>query len=412
MSIFWRAVLFGTIAALGAIIAQRGFGAFHDGIRPSIREISRNKGDRTESAKSVWEMSIGFILYYGLPFSLVTGVMEKHIFGLMADWIGVRFHRTIFAALSGALWGVSASLVLAGAQWLFRSLPHPISQELLQIATPLIATMPLIPVIAATVQFGVRKGLFLVGVPTFLSILIIKIFTSLSPTPTSFILGVFLHIILATREKNPAPFEFPEALVDGVKEIRKGSVLLMLSGGAFALAGSLLWLGGEPAAVMLIGVHHPIEAGLIGLYSWIGFAPLVTYTALASRAYSPSGMPDGISGLGLLVRIPVLGPFIGAGAMFGEIWGAKSFIRVFSRYPGLHGAGAAIRDGLLIVTEISLFVGGVLSANSIWPTFGIYIVVACWLLNEAGGRPVLRVAVGPLATIGVGLLMNIYYLTV
>jgi hypothetical protein len=41
-----------------------------------------------------------------------------------------------------------------------------------------------------------------------------------------------------------------------------------------------------------------------------------------------------------------------------------------------------------------------------WPGIGLYVVGGFWLLNEVSGVRVMRVAVGPLAAIAVGLAFN------
>jgi hypothetical protein len=353
-------------------------------------------------------MSWGFILYYGAPFSLATGVMEKHILGLPADWIGIRSRRVTLAVVAGLFWGICVSVLLSGTQWVFGNLPLPMDQHLIDIARPLLAMMPLIPVVAVTSQFGVRLGGFGVGGVTLAAYLLV-IAVDAEPAAIAFTVAAVAHILLVLRERVDAPLPLPDELAAGKQEIRRGTVPLVLSGALLALATSLLWLGGEPASVMLIGLGHPLEAGLIGIYSWIGFAPLVTYTALASRAYTSAGMPDGVLAMGLLVRYPPAAAVVGALAMWGELWGVGRFERIISRFPGLHGAGAGIRDGILLVSEVALLIGGAIAADAMWPGVGFYVVGGFWLLNEASGRRIMRVAVGPLAAIAAGLVHNLQY---
>lgn len=409
METLWRALLFGGITALGAVATQRGYSAFHDGVRPFVRDVAAGRRERREAAGSTWSMSWGFILYYGAPFSLATGVMEKHILGLPADWIGIRSRRVSLAVAAGLLWGICASALLSSTQWVFANLPLPMDQHLLDIARPLLAMMPLIPVVAATSQFGVRLGGFGVGGVTGAAYLAVIALGTDAPAAIAFAVGGIAHLFLVLRERVDTPPPLPEELAAGKQEIRRGTVALVLTGALLAVATSLLWLGGEPASVMLIGLGHPLEAGLIGIYSWIGFAPLVTYTALASRAYTSAGMPDGVLAMGLLVRYPPAAAVVGALAMWGELWGVGRFERIISRFPGLHGAGAGIRDGILLVSEIALLIGGAISADAMWASVGFYIVGGFWLLNEASGRRVMRVAVGPLAAIAAGLAHNLQY---
>jgi hypothetical protein len=120
-------------------------------------------------------------------------------------------------------------------------------------------------------------------------------------------------------------------------------------------------------------------------------------------------MPDGVLAMGLLVRYPPAAAVVGALAMWGELWGVGRFERIISRFPGLHGAGAGIRDGILLVSEVALLIGGAIAADAMWPGVGFYVVGGFWLLNEASGRRIMRVAVGPLAAIAAGLVHNLQY---
>jgi hypothetical protein len=409
METVWRALLFGGITALGAVATRRGYSAFHDGVRPFVRDVAAGKRERGEAAKSTWSMSWGFILYYGVPFSLATGVMEKHILGLPADWIGIRSRRLPLAAAAGLLWGICVSVLLSGTQWVFANLPLPMDQHLLDIARPLLAMMPLIPVVAATSQFGVRLGGFGVGGVTTAAYLLLLVMDAEAPSAIAFGVAAIAHVLLVLRERVDVPLPLPDELAAGGREIRRGTVPLVLTGALLAVATSLLWLGGEPASVMLIGLGHPLEAALIGIYSWIGFLPLVTYTSLASRAYTSAGMPDGVLAMGLLVRYPPAAAVVGALAMWGELWGVGRFERVLARFPGFHGAGAGIRDGILLVSEVALLIGGAIAADAMWPGVGFFVVGGAWLLNEASGRRIMRVAIGPLAAIAVGLVHNLQY---
>ena len=222
-----------------------------------------------------------------------------------------------------------------------------------------------------------------------------------------FVVGALAMIFLVARERaDPVP-SVPEEFVTGIREVRRGTAPLVVNGGLLALGASLLWLAGEPASVMLVGLHRPVDAALIGLLSWIGFIPLVTLTSVTSGAYVSAGIPDGVLALGLLSsRFPPLAVVVGALAMGGEVWGLGRLERLIAAFPGLHGAGAAIRDGLLLTSEIALLLGGAISANMMWPGYGIFVVAGFWLLNEAFGTRILRVAVGPIAAIVTGLAVN------
>jgi len=100
----FKALLFGGIGALAALLANRALSAYHDGLRPLMPEYRRGEVSHEVMGRKAFDMSIGFILFYALPFSLVNGVMVSHTIFLAADVIGVRFGRPILAVLAGAVY--------------------------------------------------------------------------------------------------------------------------------------------------------------------------------------------------------------------------------------------------------------------------------------------------------------------
>lgn len=406
MSAVYHALLFGGITAISALAAHLGVSAFHDGVRPFLRDVASGRMDRREAARSTRAMSVGFVTYYGAPFSLATGVMEKHLLGLPADWIGVRLGRKSLVALAGFAWGAAVSGALSGTWWIFGHLPRPIDHELLAMGRPLLAMLPLIPVVAALSQFGARGGVR-VGAVAAIAYITASVTSTAHVQAIAFGAAAVAMLTLAFRERVADPPPVVPELAAGAHDLRAAAPILAVNGALLALGTSLLWLAGEPAAVMLVGLHHRLEAGLVGLYSWFGFVALVTFTSLAGRAYTSAGMPDGVLGLGLLARLPPAAAVVGAVAMASEVLSISRLERLLARHPGLHGAGGAIRDGLLLVSELGLLIGGATSANAIWPGVGFFAVGGFWLANEALGVRVMRVAVGPLGAIATGLALNV-----
>ena len=407
MTHVYHALLFGGVTALSACAAHIGLTAFHDGVRPFVRDVAAGRMERGPAAKSTWDMSVGFVAYYGIPFTLATGVMEKHILGLPADWIAVRLRRLTQVAVAGMAWGAAASALVSLSQWGFESLPRPMDGQLKQMAVPLLLLLPLVPVVAAVTQFGLVRALP-VAVLTSGAYVAADVGSWDRPQAISLAVGATVLVLLAMGERPDEVYPAPDEFTAGAKLVRRGVVPLSLNGAFLAVGTSLFWLAGEPASVMLIGLSHDhwVEAALIGFISWIAFMPLVTLTAITTGAYTTAGMPDGVLALGLLARSPFPAAALGFLGMGSELWALRRFERLLARFPGLHGAGAGIRSGLLQVSELGLLIGGARSANDMWPGIGLYVVGGFWLLNEVSGVRVMRVAVGPLAAIAVGLAFN------
>ena len=62
------------------------------------------------------------------------------------------------------------------------------------------------------------------------------------------------------------------------------------------------------------------------------------------------------------------------------------------------------------VIDIALLIGGILAAQAIMPTTGLFIIVAFWCINKCSKKPLVSMAVGPLGAILVGLIANVLFL--
>ena len=57
--------------------------------------------------------------------------------------------------------------------------------------------------------------------------------------------------------------------------------------------------------------------------------------------------------------------------------------------------------------EVASLVGGLIAANGMAPGYGFFAMAGLYTLNEAAGTPVIRVAVGPVFVILIGLSINL-----
>lgn len=83
--------------------------------------------------------------------------------------------------------------------------------------------------------------------------------------------------------------------------------------------------------------------------------------------------------------------------------------KVLERFPSLREASDSIRTAISNVMEIALLLGSVLAVLKMGEFTGFSIFVALYALNEALGRPVIRLAASPLAAILTGLILNLLY---
>jgi hypothetical protein len=120
-----------------------------------------------------------------------------------------------------------------------------------------------------------------------------------------------------------------------------------------------------------------------------------------------------IDGLGFVAPFGLVAPNVITAALGGaiimgvEALSLRAIGNLVSRHPSILQAADNIRTGMTKVLELASLVGGGLAANSLAPGLGLLTVVGFYLLNEAAGTPVVRVAVGPVALILVGITANL-----
>ena len=80
------------------------------------------------------------------------------------------------------------------------------------------------------------------------------------------------------------------------------------------------------------------------------------------------------------------------------------------KFPGIKRCGDNLRTAMSYVIDIALLIGGILAAQAIMPTTGLFIIVAFWCINKCSKKPLVSMAVGPLGAILVGLIANVLFL--
>ncbi len=148
------------------------------------------------------------------------------------------------------------------------------------------------------------------------------------------------------------------------------------------------------------------SATLVSLARAIGFIPLVGTTAIATGVYSPDGMKF-VFVAGLAIDNPYIAFVAGAVIMILEVRFLAQLALWLDKYPGVKACGDHIRTAITKMLEVSLLVGGMIASNAILPGMGFMIVAGIYLLNRTSKRPLVEMAIGPVATIIVGIVANI-----
>lgn len=195
-----------------------------------------------------------------------------------------------------------------------------------------------------------------------------------------------------------------------VKRIQKNWWALAIMGGLLAAGTSLLIVAGDPTSLALVAEGEYASAAMAAFARAIGFVPLVFTTAIVTGVYGPAGATF-VFAIGIALNGNPLFAFIaGAVVMVLEIFLINSFAKGMDRFPGIREMGEHIRTSMSRVLEVALLVGGVTAANSMAPTIGSLFVIGFYLLNKQSKKPIVDLAVGPVAAIIFGILLNILIL--
>lgn len=414
-----RMVLVALISALGAIMANKGIAVFNDGLRPIMPEHLEGRMTRGELAATSFAMGFGLVIGFGIPFSLTSSIVLIHSILLGTDIIGSFSpdgkKGTIISGVVGALYGVGLVSGLEAIVNLFEKLPVNFMDSLGQVGAPIVASFAVFPALATAYQFGAKKGLLNLVLSLLarqLTVLIgpINMGTAainLNPEGMALIVGMIVLIVYATKEKpEDDVVDLTSVFGERVKRIKSNIFVLMIMGGLVAAATSYGIIAGDPISLNLASEGNLTDAGFAALARGIGFIPLIASTAIATGVYGPVGMTF-VFAIGLFIKNPIIS-FIAGAAMIGvEVLLLEKLGTSLDKYPGIRNAGDNIRNAMSKLLEIALLVGGMNAANAIAPGLGFFVVAGLYILNEIAGTPVVRMAVGPISAIIVGILVNI-----
>jgi hypothetical protein len=232
---------------------------------------------------------------------------------------------------------------------------------------------------------------------------------TLNQEGVALIVGMIFLFVFAVRQKSGEEGEgvdLAAVFSDRVGRIRKHVVYFMVLGGLIAMATNLLVIAGDPISLNLLAKGQQTDAAIAALARAVGFIPLVASTAIATGVYGPVGFTL-VFVVGLLVPHVWLAGILGALVIMMEVLFLSSIARLLDKYPGVRESGENIRTAMTRILEVALLIGGANAANAMAPGFGFFVIAGLYLLNEAAGRPVVRMAVGPVGAIVVGILANL-----
>ncbi|MDX8291456.1 YhfT family protein [Metabacillus indicus] len=419
-------ILMACIGALAAVMANLGIAVFNDGLRPIVPENLEGRMSRKELSITAFAMSFGLVIGFGIPISIAGSIILIHSILLGTDIIGLAFNRgkihSVLAGIAGALYGAGIYYGLQVVVDAFAMLPLNFADGFNKIGEPVVVSFMVFPAIAIALQFGIKKGIITFIVAAIARQLMVFANTEklisingtqivLSPEGIALIIGMIFLIGFAVREKSDEKnlSALAALFTERVAKIKKYAWVLMISGGLIAAATSKLLVAGDPISLNLLAEGKIAEGGIASLAKAIGFVPLIASTAIATGVYGPAGFTF-VFGAGIFSPNPFIAAVLGALIIFIEVMILTQLAKVLDRYPGIRASGENIRTAMTRVLEVALLIGGANAANVIVPGLGFFAIAGIYLLNEAAGRPIVRMAVGPIGAIAVGIIGNILVL--
>ena len=425
------------LSGFASILANLGVAVFNDGLRPMVPEFLEGRMDRKALAATSFALSFGLVIGFGIPLSIGSTIILIHSILLGTDIIGTSTPRNnnglILAGIIGALYGIGLVFGLEKIVELFSKMPIDFLPSLAKVGAPVIVGFSVFPALVVGYQYGTRNGAITLLITLFVR-QIVSVFgkipitenakITLNPDGMALLVSVVIMLIFAISDKKTEKTNSNEMLVGifsaRVARVKKNIIPLSIMGGLIAAACSLRIVAGDPITLKLLastlkdttgGDSKVFEAGLVALARSVGFVPLVATTAITTGVYGPAGMTF-IFVIGIFIKNPIISFIAGTVILALEILLLELIAKSLDRFPGVKACGDQIRTAMTKVLEISLLVGGMIAADEMAGSngLGFLFVGGFYLLNKTSKKPLVDMAIGPVATISFGIILNILFI--
>nr|WP_202453986.1 YhfT family protein [Streptomyces sp. SID4913] len=412
------------LCALTAYISHMALAVFNDGVRPFLLDFIQGRTTRSATTAVSFGLSAGFIFGLGAPMALSTGVLNPWLLFLPTDILGMLSPKKWLAPILGGAWGAVVVFGLNGANNVAHDLPVDFITAMQQMSTPILFLFTLFPVLAITKQFG-RKWGGIAGLLEFaLVVMTMKLWPNMFAGALAMAVGVLMLIGLAVakdlaQRKADKAAGVSEPVLEGddpmaslfsasAARLRRYLPLFMVLGAGVCVLAQMHIFGGGEATSFLIAKGQYSEAAQVDFYRVFGFIPLIATTALASGAYGIAGFTL-VYPIGYLMPNPFLAAIVGALVFAAEVLALSYIGKLLGRLPSVRDSSEHLRSAISDTLQLAILFGSLMAANAMGGGLGILVVGGLYLLNEAMGRPIVRMAAAPAAVIVGGILLNLLY---
>ncbi|MCW6520064.1 YhfT family protein [Yersinia ruckeri] len=407
-----------------ALLSHRSVAVFHDGLRPILPQLVEGNMSRREAGSIAFGLSVGFIASVGISFTLSTGLLNSWLLFLPTDIIGVLAINSYLAFALGAAWGILALTSLPAVNTALTSLPVNFIGSLGELSSPVISAFALFPLVAIFYQFGWKTAV-ISAVIVLMTRLLITRFTGLFPESIEIFVGMILLIGIAIVQDLRAKTHLGgggghSVFEERTQRIIRNLPLLAIVGGLISAVASMkLFAGSEVSIYTLAKAYAPgitpeeslsliHQASLAEFMRGLGFVPLIATTALATGVYAVAGFTF-VFVVGYLIPNPLVAALVGAMVISVEVLLLRSIGKWLGRFPSVRNASDNIRNAMNLLMEYALLIGAIFASIKMAGYTGFTITTALYFLNEAIGRPVMKIAAPVVAVILAGIVLNLFY---
>lgn len=414
------------LCALTSFMSHMGMAVFHDGIRPVIPEYLEKRMKRSEIASVAFGLSVGFIASVGIGNALATNLMNPWLLFLATDIIGIASPKKWLAPILGGLYGLLCLTGISAINAVLTGLPIDLIGGMGQVGTYVVTGFAIFPIVAIFMQFGTKKGFI-----SALVVLVIRIlgpkFSTISADAWTMMTGVIILIGLCivkdlSNKNKETEDDSNNIFSERVGRIKKNLPFLMAAGALIALICNLHIFAGSTVSMFDLSTAYASgnvdlvrTAATNELMRGLSFIPLIATTAITTGVYGVAGFTF-VYVAGYLSPNPIIAVVLGAGIIFAEVMLLGFVGKFLGGFPSIRDASDNIRSSMNQVVEFALLIGSIGAcasmgaATTIGAAGGFFIGGTIYLINEATGRKVMRMAIGPIAAIACGIILNLLYL--
>lgn len=417
------------VCAMSAFLSHMGMAVFHDGIRPVIPEYIEGRMHRTEMASIAFGLSVGFIASVGIGNALVTNLLNPWLLFLATDIIGIASPKKWLAPILGALWGLVCLTGIGGINAVLVGMPVDLIGAMGDVGTYVVTGFALFPIIAIIMQFGMKSGI-ITAVVVLLFRLAGPLFSPVSADAWTMMVGVITLVVFCvlkdSKNKEKEDADSLNIFSERISRIRKNLPFLMGMGALIALACNIHVFAGSDVSMFDLstayGMRDTAEASALvktvatnEFMRGLSFIPLIATTAITTGVYGVAGFTF-VYVAGYLCPNPILAAVLGAAIIFVEVMLLGFVGKFLGKFPSMRDASDNIRSAMNACVEFALIIGSTaacctMGAATTAGAAGGFVIGACiYLINEITGRKIMRMAIGPVAAIATGILLNLTYL--